>query len=125
MIDQEEKEFNKKWVECNVALKRLRQNLTIDLGKFTIAILYILGQKTGRPTRLYGAEYGEVELTVGVIRFKIQFQPKTPGVKLMCKHLEGMVYIDTQLELNALEPLDSLIDKVVLALQVVKPNDGL
>lgn len=124
MTEKEEKEFTKKFVECNIILKRMRQNLVIDLGKLTITLLYIIGQRTNKPTRLYGAQYGELEFSVGVIRFKLSFLPKNPGVKLMCKHLEGMVYIDTQLELSELEPLESLICKMILALEVVKPTDG-
>lgn len=124
MTAEEEKEFTKKYVECNTTLKRLRANLVIDLGKFTIALLYILGKKLNKPTRLYGAQYGEVEFSAGVIKFKLQFLPKTPGVKLFCRHLEGMTYIDTQLQFSAIEPLDDLIDKVSIAIQVVKPNDG-
>jgi hypothetical protein len=123
--EKEEKEFTKKYVECNIILKRMRQNLVIDLGKLTIVLLYVLGQKSGKPTKLYGVQYGELEFSVGVIRFKLQFLPKNPGAKLICKHLEGMTYIDTQLELHELEPLESLISKVILAMEVVKPSDGI
>jgi hypothetical protein len=123
MTDAEEKEFTKKYVECNTTLKRMRSNLVIDLGKFTVSLLYVLGNKLNRPTKLYGAQYGEIEFSVGVIRFKLQFLPKTPGVTLVCRHLEGMTYIDTQLQLGQLDPCDNLIDKVSLAIQVVKPND--
>ncbi len=123
-MTDKEKELIKKYVECNTTLKRMRQNLVIDIGKFTVALLYILGQKTGRPTRLYGAEYGEIEFTVGVIRFKLQFQPKNAGIKLICKHLEGMTYIDTKIEFNPSDPLDSLIDKISIAIELVRPTDG-
>lgn len=123
--EKEEKEFTKKYVECNTILKRMRQNLVIDLGKLSISLLYILGRKAGKPVTLYGAQYGELEFSVGVIKFKLSFLPKNPGVKLMCRHMEGMVYIDTQLELNDIEPLDSLVCKIILAVEVVKPSDGL
>lgn len=125
MSESEEKEYIKKYVECNTTLKRLRENLVIDLGKFSLAILYILGKKLDKPTRLYGATYGEIEFSVGVIKFKLQFLPKTPGVKLYCRHLEGMVYIDTRIDFSEYNPTDNLIDKVGIALQLVKPNDGL
>ena len=125
MSETEEKEYLKKYIECNTTLKRLRENLVIDLGKFAIAILYVLGKKFNRPTRLYGAAYGEIEFWVGVIKFKLQFQPKNPGVKLFCRHLEGMIYIDTRIEFSEYTPADSFIDKIEEALQLVKPNDGL
>lgn len=119
-----DKEFTTKYLECNTALKRLRDNLVIDLGKFTIAILYILGKGFNKPTQLVGAEYGQIEFSVGVIRFKLQFQPKSPGIKLWCRHLEGMTYIDTQITFSHTDPTTDLIDKVSVALELVKPNDG-
>lgn len=125
MSESEEKEYLTKFIECNTTLKRLRENLVIDLGKFSIAILYILGKKFGRPTRLYGASYGEIEFSVGVIKFKLQFLPKTPGVKLYCRHLEGIIYIDTRITFSEYNPADNFIDKIEEALQLVKPNDGL
>lgn len=124
MTTEEEKELTKKYVECNTTLKRMRQNLVIDLGKFTIALLYVLGRKLDKPTKLYGAQYGEIEFTVGVIKFRLQFQPKNAGIKLFCRHLEGMTYIDTRIEFNQLDPMDTFIDKVSMAIQLVRPTDG-
>lgn len=118
------KEYINKCITCRISLKRMMQNLTIDLGKFTIALLYVLQKHFGKTAHLYGTSYGEIEFSIGVARFRLLFQPHNAGIKLLCKHLEGNKYIDARLILRQSNILDDFTRVVERCMHTLTPFSG-
>lgn len=118
------KEYISKCVTCRQSLKRMMQNLTIDLGKFTVALLYVLQEHLGKSVHLYGTSYGEIEFSVHTVRFRLLFQPRSPGIKLVCKHLEGNKYIDARLILRQSNILDDFTRVIERCVYTLTPFSG-
>lgn len=116
--------YTEKCVQFSWWLDRMRANKVIDLGKLSSVLHYVLKTKFNRQCVVYSVEYGAIEFTVHIIKFRLLWQPKSRTVQFICKHLEGGQFIQTGFNPLKKDSLNELFESINSAIYNVTPFDG-
>lgn len=117
------KEYLDRCTKCRQHLGRIVEHKTVNVGPFIAALKYVLENKFNRPCMVYNAQCGILDFSVGVIRFKLLWQPESPHLALICRHMEGEKFIDTGMNESAADLITELIDTVGFSVSHVTPFD--
>jgi hypothetical protein len=116
-------ESSKKFVIYRDSLRKISNNVVIEVGPFVSALKYVLEEKLSKYCTICVANYGEIDFIVNAIKFKLHWMAHG-NMKLFCKHLEGMDFIDTEYILNNDSDCASdLINIIEFCVKYVTPFD--
>ena len=116
-------EYVRKTEILRESLRKIVANQLVSVGNFASALKYILEKRLGTQSVLYNAEYGELDFSANVIRFRLKWQPKSVDVKLMCKHIEGASFMDAPYDPRANDPVADLLGTIDSCIENVGPFD--
>lgn len=116
-------EYLNKCAKCRQHLGKIIEHKVVNVGPFIAALKYVLENKFNRPCQIYNAQCGIVDFSVGMIRFKLLWQPESTDLALICRHMEGEKFIDTGMNITASDLATELIDTVGFSISNVTPFD--
>lgn len=116
-------EYLEKCAKCRQHLDRVKEGKLVEVGPFISSLKYVLEMKTGRPCIIYDTNYGELDFAINGVRFKFLWPPKSSEIKLICRHLEGDKFIDSELNTSEVDVFKELIDTIEFSMNHVTPFD--
>lgn len=104
-------------------LMKIASNDIVSVKSLSSALMYVLERRLKTRPILYNSQYGEIDFSVGVIRFRLQWPPISQVARLICKHIEGIKFVDTPFNPMSNDPITDLLGTIDFCLEYVSPFD--